>query len=442
MNVLRLVPPQGDAILVSQDRVLVGRDAVCDVHLRDASVSRQHAEILREGETWVIADLGSGNGILIDGVKTARGALAPGQELRLGNVRLHVEVDPGNDGATMILGARSDAFADTVIARHPPRDPDVALANPFGDRSKTRLPPQKTAPAPSPARQPRTAWIIVAILAFAGGAWLTTRSLQPPSSEAPRLAGPVRQTTPPPVATPEPAGVEAAASPAASTPPEPTALPPSPSRGLLLITSDERARFSIDGQPQPPLFAGEMRRVEVMPGEHLLSFDAGDGRRDQVVRAVAREQSVVRFAGSTTSAAPPAAPPPAPPSGDAPQGRATAPGASAVTPGAPPSAAPAVPAGTTATDEGLESGIAATRRGDFYRALLVLKDATRRLDDDPRAVSELARANAFLAWTYHALDRVGEAVVAAEKAARLDPTISGRLDDFPPPVRALFNRAR
>lgn len=443
MNVLRLVPPQGDPILVTQDRVLVGRDAVCDVHLRDASVSRQHAEILKVGQDWVIGDLGSGNGVLVDCVRTLEAVLVPGQEIRLGNVRLRVEIDRGNDGATMIVGSNSAGTDATVIHRHPPQDPDRALSNLKGEHRAPRagapVSRPTAPPTPAPAARSRVPMILGSLL-LAAGALLAFRTLRPPApAPLPAIAIAAPSVIAP--ATPAPAP---ASSPEPTSPPiptEPIMAPPAARHALLLITTDERAQFSIDGMRQAPLSAGEMRQVEVTPGEHLLSFDAGDGRREQVVRTTASEQSVVRFSGSTTVASAPIAPPAVAPPLAARAATGPSPGPVAAPPAVAQAGTPAAAAASnpgSPIDEGVASGMAAAERGDFYRALLVLKDATRRLDDDPSAVQELALANAYLAWTYHALDRVGEAVVTAQKSMRLDPTITGRLSRLPPPVRALF----
>jgi ABC-type multidrug transport system ATPase subunit len=65
--------------------VLVGRDPSCQLVLVDRSVSRRHAEISRVGETWVVRDLGSRNGIHLDGERTDRIAVSNGAVIRVGS---------------------------------------------------------------------------------------------------------------------------------------------------------------------------------------------------------------------------------------------------------------------------------------------------------------------------------------------------------------------
>lgn len=48
-------------------RVVIGRLRECDICLADANVSRQHAEIVRTGESWSVRDLGSTNGTSLNG---------------------------------------------------------------------------------------------------------------------------------------------------------------------------------------------------------------------------------------------------------------------------------------------------------------------------------------------------------------------------------------
>ena len=45
----------------------IGRSRSCDVVVGDGNVSRQHAEVRLRGDTWVVTDLGSTNGVLLNG---------------------------------------------------------------------------------------------------------------------------------------------------------------------------------------------------------------------------------------------------------------------------------------------------------------------------------------------------------------------------------------
>ena len=124
MNALRLHPLNGDPTLsIEQDFVTVGRDASSDLQLKDASVSRRHAEITLRGEDWVIVDQNSGNGIHIDGRRTHEATLLPGQQLQIGNLKFKVEIDRGDDGSTVVLG-RSPLLEDpgdrTLLGTPPP----------------------------------------------------------------------------------------------------------------------------------------------------------------------------------------------------------------------------------------------------------------------------------------------------------------------------------
>ncbi len=73
---------------------VLGRSRDCDVVLADTNISRHHAEIRPAGTGWTVADLGSTNGVRVNG-RPANGAvpLAPGDRLELGTVRVGFEVE-------------------------------------------------------------------------------------------------------------------------------------------------------------------------------------------------------------------------------------------------------------------------------------------------------------------------------------------------------------
>ena len=81
----------GKRTVLSGSRILIGRSRECDIQLDDPNTSRRHAEVRREGGAWVVADLGSTNGIKVNGSRVAEAELHPGDEVTLGLIRLRFE---------------------------------------------------------------------------------------------------------------------------------------------------------------------------------------------------------------------------------------------------------------------------------------------------------------------------------------------------------------
>jgi hypothetical protein len=83
----------GRRLLVPPDGGTIGRSRDCEILLEDAGISRHHAEIRPTAEGWTIEDLGSTNGVLLNG-REVRGAelLQPGDRLELGSTEIVFEV--------------------------------------------------------------------------------------------------------------------------------------------------------------------------------------------------------------------------------------------------------------------------------------------------------------------------------------------------------------
>ena len=74
----------GDPILLNGDRILIGRHPSCTVCLPCHDVSRRHCELTLEGNSWYITDLGSKNGIRVNGVRLVRKLVAPKDKISIG----------------------------------------------------------------------------------------------------------------------------------------------------------------------------------------------------------------------------------------------------------------------------------------------------------------------------------------------------------------------
>ena len=84
------LPPGG--LIEVADGATLGRAGQASVVVADPTVSAQHARVERvDGNAWLVVDLGSTNGTLVNqALVHGDAALAPGDVLGLGNVRLKV----------------------------------------------------------------------------------------------------------------------------------------------------------------------------------------------------------------------------------------------------------------------------------------------------------------------------------------------------------------
>jgi FHA domain-containing protein/uncharacterized protein DUF1707 len=69
-------------------RLLIGRSPGCQFVVTDLSVSRVHAELRRAGDNWLLSDLGSMNGTLVNGYRiVAPTRVRVGDEVTFGKTR-------------------------------------------------------------------------------------------------------------------------------------------------------------------------------------------------------------------------------------------------------------------------------------------------------------------------------------------------------------------
>lgn len=101
------------------DTQTVGRGPGADVRLEDRGASRRHARLARVGDRWVVEDLGSKNGLRVNGRRCRRPrALRPGDEVTVGGTRLVLD-------AGLLDGA---APGEPPAGARPPIGPRRALA--------------------------------------------------------------------------------------------------------------------------------------------------------------------------------------------------------------------------------------------------------------------------------------------------------------------------
>ena len=89
VEVHHLVGESGMRFEVVGDRVTIGRQGTCGVHIPDTNVSRVHAELRRTSGGWTVEDRGSTNGTKVNGTQIVEPtAVEPGDTLSFGSVTL------------------------------------------------------------------------------------------------------------------------------------------------------------------------------------------------------------------------------------------------------------------------------------------------------------------------------------------------------------------
>lgn len=87
-----LVLPSGQRVPLGDRPVTVGRLSECTITLNDQNVSRRHAEIRPDSRAYVVTDLGSTNGTMVNGTRIRSGQpLADGDIVSFGSTYVRFE---------------------------------------------------------------------------------------------------------------------------------------------------------------------------------------------------------------------------------------------------------------------------------------------------------------------------------------------------------------
>lgn len=88
----------GDPIPLMGKKLLIGRRSSCDIKLDFQNVSSHHCELeLKEGY-WHIRDLGSSNGIKVNGERCPSKCLSPGDMITIAKYSFNIDYDVKGDG--------------------------------------------------------------------------------------------------------------------------------------------------------------------------------------------------------------------------------------------------------------------------------------------------------------------------------------------------------
>lgn len=104
----------GDSIPLLKTKLLVGRRPTCDICLPFPNVSSQHCELELKNGYWHVQDLGSRNGLKINGTREEARFLLPGDELSIAKHSYSVDYEPTSDEPPPV---ESDPFGQSLLEK-------------------------------------------------------------------------------------------------------------------------------------------------------------------------------------------------------------------------------------------------------------------------------------------------------------------------------------
>jgi adenylate cyclase len=106
----------GKPILLTKDSLIIGRQVGCDIVLSDPSVSGRHCKLERHNGAWVVHDLGSRNGIRVNGVACQSERLMPGAVLSVAAQRYRILYETAAETRKAPL-AQGDVLAKGLLEK-------------------------------------------------------------------------------------------------------------------------------------------------------------------------------------------------------------------------------------------------------------------------------------------------------------------------------------
>ncbi len=117
---LHVIPAHGDPFdqVLDGESLVLGRSSAAELVLADRFLSRRHARLHREGETWLVEDLGSRNGTLLNGVRVEKPTkISAGDELRLSGSVIMIRGDDDGSARQVTSVPSSESAQHTVFRR-------------------------------------------------------------------------------------------------------------------------------------------------------------------------------------------------------------------------------------------------------------------------------------------------------------------------------------
>ena len=135
----------GDPIPLMKTTLLVGRRNHCDITLHFPNVSSQHCELTFENGYWKVRDLGSANGIKVNGSRCDTKWLQPGDIVTVAKHRYEIQFEANgpapqeasNDVMSMSLLEKAGIEKPLRRPKNRKSDREIDAKQTLGTREKT-----------------------------------------------------------------------------------------------------------------------------------------------------------------------------------------------------------------------------------------------------------------------------------------------------------------
>jgi pSer/pThr/pTyr-binding forkhead associated (FHA) protein len=109
----------GDIIPLIRDRLVIGRRETCDIPLRLPNVSGMHCELHFRKGFWWLRDLGSTNGVKVNGLRVLEKLLHPGDTITIAKKSFTIDYTPpvGQRALEEILEEEEDVMGQSLLEK-------------------------------------------------------------------------------------------------------------------------------------------------------------------------------------------------------------------------------------------------------------------------------------------------------------------------------------
>ena len=108
----------GDAIPLVSDVMTIGRRESCDICLKFQNISGTHCELAYRSGVWHLRDLNSTNGVKVNGERTLRRPLRPGDEIGVANHRYTIQYRlPSGSTFEDVFAEEEDVFGQSLMEK-------------------------------------------------------------------------------------------------------------------------------------------------------------------------------------------------------------------------------------------------------------------------------------------------------------------------------------